>query len=70
MEFTTLAPPSAPAWASDPVQLWNRVDVAAEKRGRRLFPKSLGDAELAGLLDTLKSSGYIKVNGTKVDYNV
>lgn len=52
----TIAPPGAPAWATDPQELWNRVEASENRKDAQVardyrvpIPRGLTDAQARGL---------------------
>jgi len=53
---TTLAPPGAPSWATDPLELWNRVEMAERRKDSQVardyrlpLPLGLSDADICAM---------------------
>lgn len=53
---TTLAPPGAPLWATDPLELWNRVEMAERRKDSQVardyrlpLPLGLSDSDICAM---------------------
>lgn len=60
VQALTLAPPNAPAWTTDPAQLWNRVELAEKRKDAQLardyripVPFGLSDSDAGALSEEM-----------------